>query len=397
MRFGPLPAVSAPAVSAPAVSAPAVPRPQSPHEPSAVYHPPSMRLVSARVVGLGPFDDLSVPFHDDDGAPRSVTVVLGGGGVGKTTLLSAIASTRPGYAVAQTRPRSPARAAAPEPAFVVTDWALGVDDPARPHVLRVTSPNAVLAEPEEVSLLRRREQALFDKRATEAGFLLGAVSGARWFSRSAAVLSTPDRTITRWDVRAPFSFDDATRADLTRETKQALAFASIASALARTGSGDDRRQGRFVVFDEAMREVVSKLTALLGFRYVGADPATLEPIFATPGGSALFFDDLPTGARHLAALAALTVRALFAAYPAIDPRACEGVFLVDDAGLHLEPGVQRRLVPVLRDALPRVQWVLTTSSTAIALGCEPGEVVALRRMQSGARVELYDGAMALVH
>jgi len=49
--------------------------------------------------------------------------VLGSGGVGKTSLLSAIASTRPGSAV-PLRPRPGAQA----PTFVVCDWVLGDDD-----------------------------------------------------------------------------------------------------------------------------------------------------------------------------------------------------------------------------------------------------------------------------
>ena len=348
-----------------------------------------MQLASVRLVSLGPFDDLTVPFHDDDGAPRSVVVVFGGGGVGKTTLLAAIAATRPGHAVAQ----PPRRGEARDGTLVVTEWALGQDDAERPHGLRVVSPNAVLVEDEAASLFRRREQALFDKRALDGGFVLVSFSGARWMSRSSAVLTTPERTIARYDVRASHAFDDATRADLARETKQALVYASIGAALAR--DRDDAEARRLARFEEAIREVSSKLGALAGARYVGADAATLEPTFETEAGRRVPFDELSTAARALVALGALTTRALFAAYPRQDARHAEGVVLVDDAHLHLDPAVQRRLVPTLRDALPKVQWVLTTSSGDLAAGAEAGEVLALRRMAT--RIELHGGALAIVH
>ncbi|MBM4362972.1 MAG: hypothetical protein FJ104_09850, partial [Deltaproteobacteria bacterium] len=55
-----------------------------------------MRLASLRLTRVPPFGDVTLPFADEDGAPRSVTVLLGGGGVGKTSVVGAIASTRPG-------------------------------------------------------------------------------------------------------------------------------------------------------------------------------------------------------------------------------------------------------------------------------------------------------------
>jgi hypothetical protein len=348
-----------------------------------------MQLASVRLVGLVPFDDLRFSMCDDEGVPRPVVVVLGGGGVGKTTLLAAIASTRPGHAVAQSR----ARGGPGEPPFVVADWMLADDDVDRPHPLRVASPNAQLGEDEGASLLRRREQALFDKRAEGGGFVLVSFSGMRWASRSAVMLTSPERTITRYDPRAPHAFDDATRADVTRETKQALSYSSIAAALSR---GDDGPQGRrFARFDEAMRDVVSRLTSLVGLRYLGADPTTLEPSFESGDGRLLSFDELSTSARCLAAFGALTLRALFAGHARQDTRHAQAVALIDDAHLHLDASTQRRLIPTLREALPRVQWIVTTSSTDLALGAEPGEVFALRRMAS--RIELHEGELAIAH
>src|SRR5204863_5339447 len=135
-----------------------------------------------------------------------------------------IAATRPGHAL----PPMPARKPEGGASFVVTEWTLGDDDPARPHTLRVASPNARPEdEDENESVIRRREQVHFDRLAQEhGGFVLVPFSGARWFSRSAVLFGAPERNLVRWDVRAAHSFDDATRADLSRDTKQVLSYAA---------------------------------------------------------------------------------------------------------------------------------------------------------------------------
>ena len=71
--------------------------------------------------------------------------------------------------------------------------------------------------------------------------------------------------------------------------------------------------------------------------------------------------------------------------------------LIDDLGLHHDPRLAARIVPTLRAALPEVQWVITTSSTAVAVGAEDGAVLAIRRMSSRDPVEIYDGPLAVVH
>ncbi|XXT16541.1 hypothetical protein WME94_40550 [Sorangium sp. So ce429] len=405
-----------------------------------------MLLSRVRLAHVGPFDDLSLSFGDAAGTPRRLVVLFGGDGVGKTSILSAIASTRPGYAVAQLRSRGEEGA----PPVVVTDWRLGTDDPARAHPLRIASPNARLDEPEDAALLRRREQSLFERRAAEGGFVLVALSGARWFSRTSIVLTTPERSILRYDVRAAASFDDATRTDLARETKQVLSFVPIAAALARGNAterpvaqpgGHDGRNGhdapsrydapsstrpdaqadgqsdaqpnapsdaqlnvrlhaqsaRLDALDRALKAVLSALLDGHGVRYAGVDPLRLEPIFERADGQRVDFDDLGRSARHTIAFGALALRALAAAHPSGDPRLAEGVVLIDDVEAQQPVHRQRSLAARLRAALPNVQWIITTSSPAIALGCELSDVIALRREPSSGRVELHEGPDAVLH
>jgi predicted ATPase len=87
------------------------------------------------------------------------------------------------------------------------------------------------------------------------------------------------------------------------------------------------------------------------------------------------------------------LRALFAAYPhSEDPREREGVVAIDDVEVQQDPSMLRALVPLLRGALPNVQWILTTSSSQLAMACAPGEVVALRR-SGPTRIEANEGVL----
>ena len=380
-----------------------------------------MRLVSVRLRNVGVFEDTTVRLADgatapgearagtdeagDDEvaavlAPRPVTVLFGADGIGKTTLLTALAVTRPGYAL----PPSPyprttsalpgaggSAGSVDAPASVVTEWLLGEDDPERPHPLVVSSPSAVLdGESTEAAGSRRREQALFDRRAQgDGGFVFVGFSGARWFSRAANMLSVPERSILRYDVRHAASFDDPTRADLTRETKQVLAYAGIARAL----GGQRAEYTHLERFDAAVREVVDVMLAPFGFTYAGVSPLSLEPEATDASGRVVAFDALPRAARHLVAFGALSLRALFAAYPhSDDPRDREGVVAIDDVDAQQDPSMLRVLVPLLRSALPNVQWILTTSSAQLAMACAPGEVVALRRTDTS-RIEANEGVL----
>jgi hypothetical protein len=326
-----------------------------------------------------------------------MTVIHGAGGVGKTSVLSAVASTRPGHCVVQPT-RSDPHESAPQP-FAACDWVLGQDEPLRPHPLSVVSPNARLNVNDEQEALRRREQALFDRLATEGGFAFLSIPSTRWFSRQPIAFSAPARTVARYDVRASVGGEDATRSDLARETKQALAYAAISNALALP---KPRSEKCFDLLDAAMQGTLSTLLSLVGCAYRGIDPFTFEPLFSVQGGQReVSFDALPTRARHLAAFGALSVRTLWAAYPDRDPRESEGVIVIDDVDLHQDSQVQQQLLRTLREAFPRVQWILTTASSVLASSADARAVLALRPLPaaggSGEAVRVFSGDQARTH
>jgi len=356
-----------------------------------------MKLVQAVLVSVGPFEKLVLPFADEAGEPRAVTVIHGAGGVGKSSVLAAVASTRPGHCVVQPARSEPSQSAA-QP-FAACDWVLGQDEPLRPHPLSVVSPNARLNVNDEQEALRRREQALFDRLATEGGFAFLSIPSTRWFSRQPIALSAPARTVARYDVRATVSGDDATRSDLARETKQALAYAAISNALALPQQRGDKR---FDLLALAMESALDILLPLVGCSYRGIDPFSFEPLFSTQGSRReLPFDALPTRARHLAAFAALSVRTLWAAYPDQDPRESEGVIAIDEVDLHQDSQTQQQLLRAFNEALPRAQWILTTASSVLASSAEARAVLALRPVPAGSgageSVRVFAGDQARTH
>ncbi len=357
-----------------------------------------MYLVRAQLGQVPPFGTIELPFCDADDKPRPVTVIHAAGGAGKTVLLSVLAATRPGNAMVLFGGSLGGSATA------TCEWLLGRDDLGRPHPLVVATPAGTTAPPragdDDAAVLRRREQALYDRRAKDGGFVFMALPTTRWFSRQPMSVHAPARTVAHYDVRTTVNLDDPQRSDLTRDTKMALAYAAISAALAADGKSRDvvERPGMDLrVFGTAMHEVVDALVRLSGFSYLGLDPLSFEPAFASAGQRRVPFDGLPTRSRHLVAIAALSVRTLWAAYPGVDPRQAEGVIAIDDVDLYLDAAVQQGIVAALRRALPEVQWILTTSSPIVAGSCDVRELLSLRRLPDDERVAVFLDVQARTH
>ncbi len=100
--------------------------------------------------------------------------------------------------------------------------------------------------------------------------------------------------------------------------------------------------------------------------------------------------DLPDGFRSSVAWLADLCEAWCQKFPEqaenARPEDIEAIVLLDEIDLHLHPSLQRRLVPALRKALPRVQWIVTTHSPLVLSSFDRNEIIALdRREPSGVR------------
>ncbi len=94
---------------------------------------------------------------------------------------------------------------------------------------------------------------------------------------------------------------------------------------------------------------------------------------------------LSSGYQAVAALALDLIRVFLARWGSVE--AAEGIVLVDEIETHLHPRWQMRVVDSLRSAFPRVQFVATSHSPLTLRGLRDGEVIVLRRGGSGASVQ----------
>lgn len=97
--------------------------------------------------------------------------------------------------------------------------------------------------------------------------------------------------------------------------------------------------------------------------------------------------DLPDGFRSSAAWLADLCAAWCDKQPekakSANPKDIEAIVLIDEIDLHLHPSLQRELVPRLRKALPKVQWIVTTHSPLVLANFDVNEIIALDRDQAG--------------
>ncbi len=100
--------------------------------------------------------------------------------------------------------------------------------------------------------------------------------------------------------------------------------------------------------------------------------------------------DLPDGFRATAAwimdLCAVWCEKAPSLAASGNPAEIQAIVLLDEIDLHLHPTLQRELIPRLRKALPKVQWIVTTHSPLVLSNFDSSEIIALDRDEpSGVR------------
>ena len=103
-------------------------------------------------------------------------------------------------------------------------------------------------------------------------------------------------------------------------------------------------------------------------------------------GAELESVDLPDGFRSVLAILADIAAAWHDLHPGtteVDPKDITGIVLVDELDLHLHASLQRTVVPRLRAALPRVQWIITTHSPFVVASFDQTELRLLDRAEEG--------------
>lgn len=343
-----------------------------------------MRLSRGRFLCPDVFGSIELSFEEEEGTARPLTLLYGGPGTGKTTLLTALLHTRPGCVVsAGARPGDAV-------CYAQCSWWLAMDEPDRRGPLILSSHNAPL-EFATVTPVQRTELAFVERLAKDGGFVFVAFSAVRWFSRSSVLLTSIAHTVRKHEVRMMDPMDDAGRQDLTREVKQSLAFAELQRLVPPLPS--QKRDP----FGDAMRQVVGQVCRLYQTDYLGIDPETLEPSFRIGQRPFVTFDELPTCLKHALAFCVIPLRRIWAAYPDLDPRRGQAVVVIDQLELHQDPAAAVALVETLLELFPEVQWIMSTRSSELLAARSPDEVIALRRAEPDQLVTVNLGQLTRVH
>lgn len=99
-------------------------------------------------------------------------------------------------------------------------------------------------------------------------------------------------------------------------------------------------------------------------------------------------EELSDGYQSVVALATDLMLSLLALWPSVD--VAEGTVLIDELGAHLHPRWRMRIVPSLRQVFPRVQFLGSTHDPLCLRGLGDGEVVVMKRDETGGIVALTD-------
>jgi hypothetical protein len=136
-------------------------------------------------------------------------------------------------------------------------------------------------------------------------------------------------------------------------------------------------------FDE-VTALLAQLLALTPYRFSARRDRTGHYLFEDQAGLALPLYQLSGGTRAFIGWVADLLHHLEASCPRGTPLKLQpGMVLIDEIDLHLHPAAQLRLVPVLAAALPRVQFVLSTHSPLVVGGLDIANILVLRRAGQG--------------
>ena len=331
------------------------------------------QLCELRVNNYRCFDDLTLPLEND------ATILFAENGGGKTALLTALAM---GLAVIQRDSPKTLKLKAGRDSRRGVPNDKGAPEPAGPCEVTWT---AAVGETETVTWstavqpasgrIRNQHRPIFE--AVEAV----RVPGVRWplfawygvdrLGRLHDRRRKVEFTWDRWEAYA-FSLDpNLDEAPLL----QWLEDETIGDVVRRQQEEPER------FFHKAVMEETVRATP--GVKNAWYDPVSRSPMVRFADGHVAPWSELSDGYHVFIALVADIARraVMLNEFDGADaPARVEGVVLIDELDLHLHPRWQRVALPQLRDAFPRLQFIITTHSPQILSSAENRQV---RRLVNG--------------
>lgn len=140
----------------------------------------------------------------------------------------------------------------------------------------------------------------------------------------------------------------------------------------------------------AVRDAVAEL--MPGFDRLRILRKPTPVMVVTKNGLEFRLDQLSDGERNLIAMTGDLARRLVAAHgPKAEPRQAEGIVLIDEVDQHLHPAWQRKVLPALQRAFPKVQFIVTTHSPQVLSSVAASSIVLLHDFEAHALTEATRG------
>ena len=351
--------------------------------------PDAMHFRSLRLENVRAFASAqSLEFVDDDNAVSHWNLILGENGVGKTSLMYALAVMRPvpafenessveKFADAGTPTVSRAELSARENDQIMRFLRRGATSMAKMTAVLETDRGEILEIGVEIRGSTKSLDSVNFKEAAHAlradGPLVIGYGAARHVGH-ANVADVAVRSATE------SLFSDAIDLYDAEEIIEKLAFAAKSDPAGNDGN-DARR------FDRLKTAIASMLPDLKGEdidfrgpRIAGRDPDQSGVHVRTPSG-VMPLEELSLGYQAMFAWTVDLAWRLFNAFPnSAEPLSESAIVLIDEVDLHLHPRWQRNLRRHLLTQFPNVQFIATTHSpvTAQETLAEGGNVAVVR-------------------
>jgi predicted ATP-binding protein involved in virulence len=127
---------------------------------------------------------------------------------------------------------------------------------------------------------------------------------------------------------------------------------------------------------EIAKQCFSQLNSEFSFLRVNA--ATNEIMVNTPTGE-LYYEYLSSGFKSCLSIMFGIMKEIEYRFPNTEVAKFEGIVLIDELELHLHPEWQSRIVPVLLNIFPSLQFITTTHSPHIIQNADRHTIIALER------------------
>ena len=338
----------------------------------------------------------------DAGRPAPWTLIVGGSGVGKTTLLQCLARMRPVFNLVPDdkkgpfpEPVEPELAREPENEVLEKLVRHGNDAPSRLEASLSLCESFDEHQADSKSISTRHEIRRTNGHITDVSY--NGESGA----------DTEEPLVLAYGAgRHPAT----SGASLTPETDPTASLFKTASSLCNAQDFLYRLDFASLKGDLAARECLNRIKTILSDIIEEiAEPRSIE-IFAPPGPGTspekagirvdtpcgnVPFDQLGLGCRTVFAwVADIALRLLERYENSFDPLRESAIVIVDEIDLHMHPTLQRKIREHLTKHFPNIQFIATSHSPLIALSSLDANVTVLRR--SGDHTEIVNDPF-LVH